>query len=72
MLAQIKVEHAVERILLGHHAAAHMRQLHRAPVCAVGLEANAAEVDALINQQTVAGHRYAGAIRPTIETEDFA
>ncbi len=31
-----------------------------------------AEVDALINQQTVAGHRYAGAIRPTIETEDFA
>ena len=48
MLAQVKVEHAVERILLGHHAAAHMRQLHRAPVCAVGLEANdAAEVDAL-------------------------
>jgi aryl-alcohol dehydrogenase-like predicted oxidoreductase len=32
----------------------------------------AAEVDALINQQTVAGHRYAGAIMPTIDTEDFA
>lgn len=31
----------------------------------------AAEVDALINQQTVAGHRYAGAILPTIDTEDF-
>jgi hypothetical protein len=32
----------------------------------------AAEVDALINQQTVAGHRYAGAMLPTIDTEDFA
>ncbi|KPF90238.1 aldo/keto reductase [Novosphingobium sp. AAP83] len=32
----------------------------------------AAEVDALINQQTVAGHRYAGAILSTIDTEDFA
>lgn len=31
----------------------------------------AAEVDALINQQTVAGHRYAGAMIPTIDTEDF-
>ncbi|HTN15864.1 MAG TPA: aldo/keto reductase [Sphingomonadaceae bacterium] len=28
--------------------------------------------DALINQQTVAGHRYHDAIRPTIDTEDFA
>ena len=32
----------------------------------------AAEVDALINQNTVAGHRYAGAMMPTIDTEDFA
>ncbi|ODU67177.1 MAG: aldo/keto reductase [Novosphingobium sp. SCN 66-18] len=32
----------------------------------------AAEVDALINQQTVAGHRYAEAMLPTIDTEDFA
>lgn len=31
-----------------------------------------AEVDALINQQTVAGHRYAGVMMPTIDTEDFA
>ena len=31
----------------------------------------AAEVDALINQQTVMGHRYAGAIMSTIDTEDF-
>lgn len=31
----------------------------------------AAEVDALINQRTVSGHRYAGAILPTIDTEDF-
>lgn len=31
-----------------------------------------AEIDALINQQTVAGHRYAGAMLPTIDTEDFA
>lgn len=31
----------------------------------------AAEVDALINQQTVAGHRYAGVMLPTIDTEDF-
>ena len=30
-----------------------------------------AEVDALINQQTVAGPRYADAILPTIDTEDF-
>ncbi|NKJ44963.1 aldo/keto reductase [Novosphingobium sp. SG720] len=30
-----------------------------------------AEIDALINQQTVAGHRYAGAMLPTIDTEDF-
>ncbi|OYX61293.1 MAG: aldo/keto reductase [Novosphingobium sp. 32-60-15] len=32
----------------------------------------AVEVNALINQQTVAGHRYAGAMMPTIDTEDFA
>lgn len=32
----------------------------------------AAEVDALINQNTVAGHRYSGAMMPTIDTEDFA
>ncbi len=31
-----------------------------------------AEIDALINQQTVAGHRYAPTIRATIDTEDFA
>ncbi len=31
-----------------------------------------AEIDALINQQTVAGHRYAQTIRATIDTEDFA
>lgn len=38
---------------------------------AIPAEAMAA-VDALINQQTVAGHRYAGAMLPTIDTEDFA
>lgn len=32
----------------------------------------AAEVEALINQQTVAGHRYGAAIRHTIDTEEFA
>ncbi len=32
----------------------------------------AAEVDALINQQTVAGHRYSAAMLPTIDTEDFS
>lgn len=32
----------------------------------------AAELDGLINQQTVAGHRYGEAIRSTIDTEDFA
>jgi aryl-alcohol dehydrogenase-like predicted oxidoreductase len=32
----------------------------------------AAQVDALINQQTVAGHRYGKAMLPTIDTEDFA
>ncbi|MFN3470556.1 MAG: aldo/keto reductase [Novosphingobium sp.] len=31
----------------------------------------AAEIDALINQQTVSGHRYAGVMLPTIDTEDF-
>ncbi len=31
----------------------------------------AGEVDALINQQTVAGHRYAAAMLATIDTEDF-
>lgn len=31
----------------------------------------AAQVDALINQQTVAGHRYAAAMLATIDTEDF-
>ena len=31
-----------------------------------------AEIDALIIQQTVAGHRYAPTIRATIDTEDFA
>lgn len=31
-----------------------------------------AQVDALINQQTVSGHRYHPAIRPTIDTEEFA
>lgn len=29
------------------------------------------QVDALINQQSIAGHRYHDAIRPTIDTEDF-
>ena len=32
----------------------------------------AAQVDALINHQTVAGHRYAAAMLSTIDTEDFA
>jgi aryl-alcohol dehydrogenase-like predicted oxidoreductase len=31
----------------------------------------AREIDVLINQQTVAGHRYAGVMLPTIDTEDF-
>ncbi len=31
-----------------------------------------ARIDALINQQTVAGDRYAGPMKPTIDTEDFA
>ena len=31
----------------------------------------ASEVDALINQKTVSGHRYAGVMLPTIDTEDF-
>ncbi|MFN4136159.1 MAG: aldo/keto reductase [Novosphingobium sp.] len=31
----------------------------------------ASEIDALINQQTVSGHRYAGVMLPTIDTEDF-
>jgi hypothetical protein len=33
----------------------------------VGLD----QLDALINQQNVAGQRYANAIRKTIDTEDF-
>ena len=32
----------------------------------------AARVDALINHQTVAGHRYARTMQATIDTEDFA
>ena len=32
----------------------------------------AAQVDALINHQTVAGHRYSAAMQATIDTEDFA
>lgn len=32
----------------------------------------AADIDALVNQQTVSGHRYGDAVRPTIDTEDFA
>jgi aryl-alcohol dehydrogenase-like predicted oxidoreductase len=31
-----------------------------------------AQIDALINQQTVSGHRYSGPMLPTIDTEDFA
>ena len=34
--------------------------------------AMAAEVDALINHQTVAGHRYSAMMQATIDTEDFA
>jgi aryl-alcohol dehydrogenase-like predicted oxidoreductase len=30
-----------------------------------------AQIDALINQQTVSGHRYSGPMRATIDTEDF-
>jgi aryl-alcohol dehydrogenase-like predicted oxidoreductase len=30
-----------------------------------------AEIDTLINQDTVAGHRYSGPMKPTIDTEDF-
>jgi aryl-alcohol dehydrogenase-like predicted oxidoreductase len=42
---------------------------------AAGAEVNEAvleEADRLINQETVAGHRYHDAIRPTIDTEEFA
>jgi aryl-alcohol dehydrogenase-like predicted oxidoreductase len=31
-----------------------------------------AEVDALINHRTVAGHRYSAMMQATIDTEDFA
>jgi aryl-alcohol dehydrogenase-like predicted oxidoreductase len=31
-----------------------------------------AKIDALINHNTVSGHRYSGAMLPTIDTEDFA
>lgn len=34
-------------------------------------QATIAEIDATINQQTVAGHRYAEPMRKTIDTEDF-
>jgi hypothetical protein len=30
------------------------------------------EADRLINHDTVAGHRYHDAIKPTIDTEEFA
>jgi aryl-alcohol dehydrogenase-like predicted oxidoreductase len=42
---------------------------------AAGAEVNEAvleEADRLINHETVAGHRYHDAIRPTIDTEEFA
>jgi aryl-alcohol dehydrogenase-like predicted oxidoreductase len=42
---------------------------------AAGVEVNEAvleEADRLINHETVAGHRYHDAIRPTIDTEEFA
>jgi aryl-alcohol dehydrogenase-like predicted oxidoreductase len=49
----------------------HLADNHAAAGVTVG-EDLLAEAGRLINQQTVAGHRYHDAIKPTIDTEEFA
>jgi aryl-alcohol dehydrogenase-like predicted oxidoreductase len=49
----------------------HLADNHAAADLALS-EAVLAEAGRLINQQTVAGHRYHDAIKPTIDTEEFA
>jgi aryl-alcohol dehydrogenase-like predicted oxidoreductase len=66
VLAQAAHVHAIP----GTRSVAHFDQNH----AAAALEIAPAILDragALINQQTVAGHRYPEAIRQTIDTEDY-
>jgi aryl-alcohol dehydrogenase-like predicted oxidoreductase len=48
----------------------HLEDNHRAALLDIGQEV-LDQADAVINQHTVAGHRYHDAIRPTIDTEEF-
>lgn len=66
VLAQGPHLHAIP----GTTAMGHMRDNFGATSLAIN-DAVLAEADALINQRTVAGHRYPEGIRKTIDTEDF-
>lgn len=67
VLAQAGHVHAIP----GTRSIPHFDQNH----AAAALEIDAAVLEkagALMNQQTIAGHRYPDMIKPTIDTEDYA
>ena len=57
-------------VIPGTTNAAHLEENFRTPDLAIPADA-IAEAGRLINQDTVRGHRYHDAIRPTIDTEEF-
>ncbi len=57
-------------VIPGTTSIAHLEDNHRAASLDVPQDV-LDRADALINQRTVAGHRYHDAIRPTIDTEEF-
>jgi aryl-alcohol dehydrogenase-like predicted oxidoreductase len=58
-------------VIPGTTSLTHLEDNHRAAGLAIGQDV-LDKADALINHRTVAGHRYHDAIRPTIDTEEFA
>ena len=58
-------------VIPGTTSPQHLTDNHRAAEIAVS-QAVLDEADRLINHDTVSGHRYHDAIRPTIDTEEFA
>ena len=57
-------------VIPGTTSLQHLEDNHRASDIPVADDV-LAQADALINEHTIAGHRYHEAIRPTIDTEEF-
>ncbi len=58
-------------VIPGTTSIAHLEQNLAAAELTIGSDV-LARADALINQQSVRGHRYGAGVRPTIDTEEFA